>query len=441
MAFLRHILLASLACLTLPIAATCVNEEFESKVESLIQNPDFQGTKEITLYSSGSYVMTGRIKVSYRGPKEVEPVEVGKLINGLKELREDLDPLAGQNEPIKDLLDALKKFDDTSDVLEKLKEKTQGLKLAACEIDVDLWYVGETGTLPSDLPQILQQLRTEGELHLSYKIPYPEAHVYVVGSVELLDRALNLPIRAVFSYDYPNDGSGVKVSVDTEHRKFTIETTDSIYNLIVVEIAFRGGLQEIEKLADLSVESSEDLQKLLENTEVKAECYPRGGRTAEINGLPLMVDEGAAIVVYAVGSNPINSIVASKIAELMGKNPLVVTLGNADLQVGTDGKTLVIKGSAPGGLVVIYGPAGPDNTLDVTSRVGTLQVARALGAQVPPLVSLFGWILGPLLGSITATYTSAFSGELRMSSRGIGMATPAVIAALLLGVHGRRRSK
>ncbi|WP_168168699.1 hypothetical protein [Methanopyrus sp. SNP6] len=296
-------------------------------------------------------------------------------------------------------------------------------------------------TPPSDLPQVLQQLRTEKELHLTYKIPYPEAHVYVVGSVELLDRALDLPIRAVFSYDYPNDGSGVKVSVDTEHRKFTIETTDKTYNLIVAELTFQGGLREIEELTDLSVESSEDLQKLLESTDLKVDCHPSGGRI-EIDGLPLVVNEGAAIVVYAIGSNPINSTVASKIAELIGKNPLIVTLGNADLQVGTEGKTLVVKGSAPGGLVVIYGPAVPDNTLDATSRVGILQVARALGVQVPPLVSLFGWILGPLLGSITATYTPEFSGKLRMSSRGVGMATPAVIATLLLlGVHGRRRSK
>ncbi len=265
--------------------------------------------------------------------------------------------------------------------------------------------------------------------------------MYVVGSVELLDRALDLPIRAVFSYDYPNDGSGVKVSVDTEHRKFTIETTDKTYNLIVAELTFQGGLREIEELTDLSVESSEDLQKLLESTDLKVDCHPSGGRI-EIDGLPLVVNEGAAIVVYAIGSNPINSTVASKIAELIGKNPLIVTLGNADLQVGTEGKTLVVKGSAPGGLVVIYGPAVPDNTLDATSRVGILQVARALGVQVPPLVSLFGWILGPLLGSITATYTPEFSGKLRMSSRGVGMATPAVIATLLLlGVHGRRRSK
>ncbi|WP_456482484.1 hypothetical protein [Methanopyrus sp.] len=437
----RRLMLMSLACLALPTTATCVNEEFESKIESLIQDPNFQGTKEITLYASGSYVMTGRIKVSYRGPEEVEPVEVDELINGLKKLHEDLDPLAGQNESIKDFLDTLERFDDISDVLEKLKEKTQGLKLAACEIDVDLLYTGDTGSPPSDLPQILQRLRAEKELHLTYKIPYPEAHVYVVGNVELLDRALNLPIRAVFSCDYPNNGSGVEVSVDTEHRKFTIETTDKTYNLVVVELTFHGGLQDVEKLANLSIESSEDLQRLLENTEVSVSCYPRGGRI-EIDGLPLVVNEGAAIVVYAVGSNPINSIVASKIAELMGKNPLVVTLGNADLQVGTDGKALVIKGSAPGGLVVIYGPAEPDCTLDATSRVGTLQVARALGAQVPPLVSLFGWILGPLMGSITATYKYGFSGELRMSPRGIGVATPVVIAALLLlGVYGRRRSE
>ncbi|WP_456454622.1 hypothetical protein [Methanopyrus sp.] len=440
MTFFRRVLIGSLACLALPIAATCVNEEFESRVESLIQNPDFQGAKEITLYASSSYVMTGRIKISYKGPEEVGPAEANELINGMKKLCEDLDPLTGRNEPIKDLLDALKRFDETLN-LEKLKEKTQGLRLAACEVKVDLWYVGETGTPPSDLPQILQQLRTEKELHLMYKIPYPEAHVYVVGSVELLDRALDLPIRAVFSYDYPNDGSGVKVSVDTEHRKFTIETTDKTYNLIVAELTFQGGLREIEELTDLSVESSEDLQKLLESTDLKVDCHPSGGRI-EIDGLPLVVNEGAAIVVYAIGGNPINSIVASKIAELIGKNPLIVTLGNADLQVGTEGKTLVVKGSAPGGLVVIYGPAVPDNTLDATSRVGTLQVARALGVQVPPLVSLFGWILGPLLGSITATYTPEFSGELRMSSRGVGMATPAVIATLLLlGVHGRRRSK
>ncbi|WP_457614235.1 hypothetical protein, partial [Methanopyrus sp.] len=221
----------------------------------------------------------------------------------------------------------------------------------------------------------------------------------------------------------------------------TIETTGRTYNLVVVELTFHGGLQDVEKLANLNVESSEDLRKLLESTEVRIECYPRGGR-AEIEGLPLIANRGAAVVIYAVGSNPINSIVASKIANLMGKNPLVVTLGGADLQVETDGKTLVIKGSAPGGLMVIYGPAGPDQTLNVTSRVGTLQVARTLGAQVPPLISLFGWILGPLLGSITATYAPTFSGELRMSPRGVGVATPAVIATLLLlGINGRRRSE
>ncbi|MEO2241217.1 MAG: hypothetical protein ABGY09_04015 [Euryarchaeota archaeon] len=413
------LLLALMAC---AVPAAGVNEEFEDYVRKVKREPIFQGEKLAILYQQAGFTLVGRIKVEYLGLQERE-VDVGESIRELLRFADDVRPVAETiakryNKPeLKRVIDLATKH---RDVLERLADRLRGkrVRIMECVFHVDMWKEYVSGNPPRNLPSALRELVNKGSFSRDYAFPYPELHLYVLAGSRQLDDLTGLPIRLGWSYEYPDEAT--EVSVDPGRREVRIRTVRTTggepYNLVVVTLSYRGSVLD---LLQKNVRDVKQALKVLEDTEVRFESRPRGGEI-RVRGLPLWANKGAAVVLYFAGTNPINGIVASRAAAMLGENPKVFAY-RADVRAEAHGRDLVIQGGAPGGLLVVYGVGVPGNRLQASSTVNALDLAERLGAvRFPPLI---GWllrlILRPLAGSVTFCYAPSFQGRVTIGSRGL----------------------
>jgi len=410
-------LLLALTVCAVPVAG--VNTEFEENVQKVEREPIFQGEKLAILYQQAGFTLVGKINVDYLGPQERE-VDVGESIHELLRFADDVRPVAETiaeryNKP--ELKRAIELATKHRDVLERLADRLRGKKvrILECVFHVDMWKEYTVGNPPGNLPSALKELVERGEFHREYAFPYPELHLYVLAGSRQLDDLTGLPIRLGWSYEYPSEAT--EVSVDAGRREVRIRTTgEGTYNLVVVTLSYRGSVLD---LLQKNIRDVKQALEVLKETEVRFESRPRGGEI-RVRGLPLWANKGTAVVFYFAGTNPINGIVASRAAAMLGENPKVFAY-RADVRAEARGRDLVIRGSAPGGLLVVYGVGVPGNRLQASSTVNALDLAERLGAvHFPPLI---GWllrlILRPLAGSVTFCYASSFRGEVTIGSRGL----------------------